>query len=440
METLWDISTWMEHSGRWWDSRNLGEVPHRLQSEASLLLDKLQGKSPMSATANDKRGWGSHSGSFSVAEGYKRLIGIPNVPPDPMQWNFIWGFPSLPKIDFFCWTLAHNSILTGDNLRKRGMEGPSRCPLCMSEEETVDHLLLLCPFAKAVWKGALRSRADKVELPRNMPKLLHEWAKLSSFCLNKKNLLKTAWMWIPKFTCWKLWLERNTRLFRGETCTSNNVISKIKAIMGETLDTTPALRNEAILDSEEEIWLKEIVPNKQTNPISPASCHAMWEICLEEQEFLKWCSALDDHCLFFEGASKGNPGAAGGGGILLNPDGTTLLRYHWGLGFESNNRAKALALWQGLSLALNRNIQSLTIFGDSRLIIQAMNSLSNPLQIHLVLILKKIRSMLAKFRKISFYHILRQLNSQADLETNLGSTCSQRTLSVNSEESLCIIP
>jgi len=439
-ETLWDISTWTEDAGRRWESWNLGEVPHRLQSEASLLLDKLQGKSPLSATAKDKRGWGSHTGSFSVAERYKSLIAVPNVPPDPTQWKFIWSFPSLPKIDFFCWTLAHNSILTGDNLRKRGMKGPSRCPLCISEEETTDHLLLLCPFAKAIWKGVLSSRADKIEMPRNVPNLLHEWAKLAPFCFNKKNLLKTAWMWIPKFICWKLWLERNNRIFRGEIYTSNNVISKIKAILGETLEAKPALRNEVILDSEEELWLKDIVPNNQTNPISPATCHAMWEIRLEEQEFLKWRSALDDHCLFFDGASKGNPGAAGGGGILLNPDGTTLLRYHWGLGIESNNRAEALALWQGLTLALKRNIQSLTVFGDSRLIIQAMNSLSNPLQIHLVRILKKIRSMLVKFQKIPFYHILRQLNYQADLEANLGSASSQITLSVNFEESHCIIP
>ena len=124
------------------------------------------------------------------------------------------------------------------------------------------------PFSKAVWKGVLRSRADKVELLRNIPNLLHEWAKLSSFCLNKKNLLKTAWMWIPKYTCWKLWLERNNRLFRDETCTTNNVISKIKALLGETLDAKPALKNEAILDSEEELWLKDIVPNYQINPTS----------------------------------------------------------------------------------------------------------------------------------------------------------------------------
>lgn len=154
LNTLWDISTWTDDTGRRWDSWYLGEIPQRLQVEASLLLDKLQGKSPTKETTKDKRGWGSLTGNFSVSEGYKSMTAIPNVPPDPTQWRFIWGFPSLPKIDFFCWTLAHNSILTRDILRKCGMEGPSRCPLCVSKEESDNHLFFLFPFARDVWRGS----------------------------------------------------------------------------------------------------------------------------------------------------------------------------------------------------------------------------------------------------------------------------------------------
>jgi len=245
----------------------------------------------------------------------------------------------------------------------------------VSEEESANHLLLLCPFAHDVWRGVLRSRADKVELLGNIPNLLHN---LSPFDLSKKCLLKIAWIWIPKFTCWKLWLERNNRLFRDEKCTPGKIITKIQALLGETLDTKPAIRNEAALDSEEELWLKDLVPNYVFKPLPPAISQANWEIRLEEQEFIKWCSALEEHCLFFDGASKGNPGAAGGGGVLLNPDGSTEFRYQWGLGIESNNRAEALTLWQGLNLAIKRNLLTLSVFGDSRLIIQALNLNSNP--------------------------------------------------------------
>ena len=84
-----------------------------------------------------------------------------------------------------------------------------------------------------------------------------------------------------------------------------------------------------------------------------------WEIRLDEQEFIKWRSALDEWCLFFDGASKGNPGQAGGGGIIIDPSGKLHLSYAWGLGHTSNNQAEFLALWQGLNQARKLNIQKL---------------------------------------------------------------------------------
>eukprot|EP00253_Pinus_taeda_P032576 PITA_32576 len=152
LKTLWDISNWTDEAGSLWDGWNLGEVPQWLDVEATLLLDLIQGKSPLKASSKDKRGWGSLLGSYSIAKGYKSMMVVPNIPPEPTQWKFILSFTSLPKIDFFRWTLAHKGILTRDNLRMHGMEGPSRFPLCVSDEETANHLLLTCPFAQEVWR------------------------------------------------------------------------------------------------------------------------------------------------------------------------------------------------------------------------------------------------------------------------------------------------
>ena len=58
---------------------------------------------------------------------------------------------------------------------------------------------------------------------------------------------------------------------------------------------------------------------------------------MEKQEFLDWRKSLRKHNLFFDGAAKANPGAIGGGGILLDPDGVTILSYSWGLGVDTNN-------------------------------------------------------------------------------------------------------
>eukprot|EP00253_Pinus_taeda_P022123 PITA_22123 len=353
--SLWDISSWMEDG--LWDSWQLGEVPQWLEGEASVLLDNLKGKAPLKASVKDKRGWGSVTGSYSASEGYKSIMAIPNVPPNPAQWKFIWDSPSLPKIDFFCWTLAHNNILTRDNLRRRGMEGPSWCNLC-----------------------------------------------------------------------------------KNESCNPTKVIIKVKALLGETLDANSAKKTGKALNREEELWLNGLVPNHKDYATIATSVHSNWEIRLEEQEFIKWRSALNEHCLFFYGASKGKPGFVGGGGVLLSPDGSEVIQFAWGLGKESNNKAEALALWQGLSQAIKGNFLSISVFGDSRIIIQALKSKKNPSQLHLSTILRKIRLILPKFHKISFYHIPRKLNSQADMEANQGVLRSKSSLCVNQVDSFCNIP
>ena len=51
-------------------------------------------------------------------------------------WKNVWNSDGLPKIIFFCWLLVHRKILTAENLRKKGIEGPSQCIMCKKAEET----------------------------------------------------------------------------------------------------------------------------------------------------------------------------------------------------------------------------------------------------------------------------------------------------------------
>ena len=83
---------------------------------------------------------------------------------------------------------------------------------------------------------------------------------------------------------------------------------------------------------------------KDNPPPKAITTHEIWEVRLDENEFLKWRASLNECSLFFDGASKGNPGQAGAGGILLNVENVILSSYAWGLGLDSKNKAEALAL------------------------------------------------------------------------------------------------
>jgi hypothetical protein len=121
------------------------------------------------------------------------------------------------------------------NLQRKGWEAPSRCPLCCSHEESVEHLLLNFPFAKEVWNLALTGWALAIQIPRDIPSLLSNWASLCPFSLKSKDQLKCCWLTLPKFILWKIWLQRNARIFINKSSTPTHVYFKSKALLGDCL-------------------------------------------------------------------------------------------------------------------------------------------------------------------------------------------------------------
>ena len=124
----------------------------------------------------------------------------------------------------------------------------------------------------------------------------------------------------------------------------------------------------------------------------------------------------------------------------MSNENSVLAIYAWGLGSMTNNMKEALALWQGLKQARERNLDSLVVFGDSNVIIQSLRSKNLPSNILLNAIIKKILLIAAKFKVISFYHILRGLNDKADLEANKAAMLDRNVLAVNGRETHYIIP
>ena len=56
-----------------------------------------------------------------------------------------------PKVAFFAWEASWGKVLILDQLQKMGHSLENRCFLCLSEVETVDHLLLHCAKTRVLW-------------------------------------------------------------------------------------------------------------------------------------------------------------------------------------------------------------------------------------------------------------------------------------------------
>ena len=93
--------------------------------------------------------------------------------------------------------------------------------------------------------------------------------------------------------------------------------------------------------------------------------------------------------------------------------------------------AEAYGLWQGIKLLLNKRVEEVMIFGDSRVIIQAMNSRKKCNNNRTARLIRRIRSNIKLFRSVRFLHILRNLNGLADTAANKSIALGLHDLSVN---------
>lgn len=129
----------------------------------------------------------------------------------------------------------------------------------------------------------------------------------------------------------------------------------------------------------------------------------------------------------FDGASKGNLGAAGFGGIFRDAVGNSLKIYYGSIGRDSNNSAELEGLWQGLLIAEENNFSPPEVEGDSQILIDATTrlQLGNPASRvstswRLLTRLEQIEQWLKAFHAISFKHIHRIANKVADRLANKG--------------------
>ena len=101
---------------------------------------------------------------------------------------------------------------------------------------------------------------------------------------------------------------------------------------------------------------------------------------------------------------------------------------------------EALSLWQGLSQAIRLDIQDLTVVGDSRIILHHLICRELPSSFHLRQVIRRIFLLLPLFSSIEFFHVLRDLNEQADSAANEAISIGLGVLSINGVQSLEPIP
>jgi ribonuclease HI len=122
--------------------------------------------------------------------------------------------------------------------------------------------------------------------------------------------------------------------------------------------------------------------------------------------------------LYTDGAARGNPGPAGAGAVILNPDGHVVAKIGKFLGDSTNNVAEYMGLILGLKRAKAMGIKELEVYSDSELLVKQLQGEYQVKADHLRPLHDEAKALLQGFSFIQVRHIPREENAQADAMSN----------------------
>jgi len=122
--------------------------------------------------------------------------------------------------------------------------------------------------------------------------------------------------------------------------------------------------------------------------------------------------------LHVDGASRGNPGAAGFGVHVTGDDGSEVASLYGYIGKATNNVAEYQALLHGLRFALGRGASRVEVFSDSELLVRQVEGRYRVKSPGLQPLHREAKSLLARFERARVVHVPRERNREADALAN----------------------
>ena len=118
-----------------------------------------------------------------------------------------------------------------------------------------------------------------------------------------------------------------------------------------------------------------------------------------------------------DGASRGNPGLSGIG-IVISMGGQKISEYNEFIGSTTNNIAEYTALKKALKIASTLKDDQITVLSDSELVVKQRNHSYKVRSKQLKIIVREINNLEKFFKSVSYRHVPRDINKEADLLAN----------------------
>ncbi len=129
-------------------------------------------------------------------------------------------------------------------------------------------------------------------------------------------------------------------------------------------------------------------------------------------------NALNGATIYVDGGSKGNPGPSAIGYYIIGEDGKELKRGGDFIGFATSRVAEYYAMKEGILQAIELGLKKARFVSDNLMMVNQLRGIYQVKNQDLLPIYLDIKELLKKIDTVSFVHVKREQNQEADLEAN----------------------
>ena len=119
-----------------------------------------------------------------------------------------------------------------------------------------------------------------------------------------------------------------------------------------------------------------------------------------------------------DGGARGNPGPAGLGVYITDPDGNVVMEHSRYLGEKTNNQAEYLAVVDALEHATQLGADEVDLFLDSELVVKQLHGEYRVKNKGLAPLFVRVWNLSTGFKKVRYTHVRRERNKDADRLVN----------------------
>jgi ribonuclease HI len=162
----------------------------------------------------------------------------------------------------------------------------------------------------------------------------------------------------------------------------------------------------------------DVLSARYQKKVNPETAIQIVKFKLLPKEDVKKSTYLTEAKLYADGGSRGNPGPSASGYVIFDMANTVVKKGGKYLGVTTNNQAEYQAVLLGIKAAKELGVKKLHIYLDSLLVVNQMTGIFKIKNRDLWPINQAIHEEKNNFSQVSFTHVPRELNKDADSVVN----------------------